>query len=147
MAERSLVRLDGAASAAMKAALRAASLPVDDLEERLACYELRDADGDGALGWAALDRCDDDALLRSVVVPSAGQVRGVGSDLIIRLTDVAVHDGIRRLWLLTETAEPFFARLGFEPVSREEAPATIRQTSEFKSVCPVSAACMMLQLA
>lgn len=145
MAERSLVRLDGAASAAMKAALRAASLPADDLDGRLACYELRDADG--ALGWAALDHCDDDALLRSVVVPSAGQVRGVGSDLVTRLAAVAICDGIKRLWLLTETAEPFFARLGFEPVSREEAPATIRQTSEFKSVCPASAACMMLKLA
>lgn len=145
MAERSLVRLDGGASAAMRQALRAAALPIDDLDDRLACYELRDADG--ALGWAALDRYEGDALLRSVVVPAAGQVRGIGSDLIARLTDVAVGDGIERLWLLTETAAPFFARLGFDHVPREAAPAAIRLTSEFESVCPASAACMMLKLA
>lgn len=85
MTERLLVRLDGAASAAMLQALRAASLPVDDLDGRLACYELSDADG--ALGWAALDRYESDALLRSVVVPPDGRTRGIGSDLITRLTD------------------------------------------------------------
>lgn len=61
--------------------------------------------------------------------------------------DVALRDGIERLWLLTETAEPFFARLGFERVSREMAPPTIQLTSEFGSVCAASASCMMLKLA
>lgn len=106
--------------------------------------ELRGADG--ALGWAALDRHDDDALLRSVVVPTAGRARGIGSDLIERLMDVAAGDGIERLWLLTETAEPFFARLAFERVPREASPEAIQQTSEFRGICPASATCMMLKV-
>lgn len=129
----------------MRLALRAASLPVDDLDDKLACYELRDANG--ALAWAALDRYDDDALLRSVVVLPADQVRGVGSDFIKRLMCLAAGDGIERLRLLTETAEPFFARLGFERVPREAAPEKIQQTSEFRGICPASAACVMLKVA
>lgn len=144
MSERVLVRINGAASAAMTQALHGAALPIDDLDDALACYEL--CDGLDLLGWAALDRRGADALLRSVVIPPAGRGLGIGSDLITRLMDIAAGEGIERLWLLTETAEPFFARLGFARVPRESAPAPIRETSEFRTVCPASAACMTRRL-
>ncbi len=46
------------------------------------------------------------------------------------------------VFLLTETAEPFFVRFGFERVSREEAPPQLRASEEFRCLCPESAAFM-----
>jgi mannose-6-phosphate isomerase-like protein (cupin superfamily) len=51
--------------------------------------------------------------------------------------------GVRRLYLLTTTAEAYFAKRGFERCAREAAPAAIRQTREFRSLCPDTAACMV----
>lgn len=144
MTERALVRLAGP-GAAMKNALRQAALPIDDLGAEARVYELRD-DG-GALGWAALERFGGDALLRSVVIAPHRRGEGVGADLVGKIGAEAKQSGISRLWLLTETAEPFFARIGFARAVRDGAPSAIRETSEFSTVCPASAVCMSKALA
>jgi N-acetylglutamate synthase-like GNAT family acetyltransferase len=46
------------------------------------------------------------------------------------------------VFLLTTTAVPLIARLGFRRIERSEAPATIASTTEFSSLCPASAAIM-----
>jgi amino-acid N-acetyltransferase len=50
--------------------------------------------------------------------------------------------GIQRLWLLTTSAEGFFAGLGFAPAPRENAPASIQASEEFAWHCPDDAVCM-----
>jgi len=133
-------RLDEAAEA-----LRTAGLPTADIDpDRMTFYEL--ADGDGALAWAALERSGEDALLRSVLTRPDRRSAGVGTDLVSRIGDFAAAEGVRRLWLLTETAAPFFASLGFAETPRASAPQGMQETSEFRSVCPASATCMMLAL-
>ena len=145
MAERRLLPLGGRDLTEFKAALRSAGLSADDLrEDRTDIYLLEDADG--AIGWAALERCGDESLLRSVLVLDHRRRSGAGSDLVRRVVARAADQGVRRLWLLTETAVPFFERLGFRPTERSAAPAPIRETSEFRHVCPASAACMALSL-
>ena len=44
--------------------------------------------------------------------------------------------------LLTTTAASFFAKRGYRPLARDEAPAAVRATAEFRSICPASATCM-----
>lgn len=144
MAERALVRIAGAELGAMRAALGAAGLPLDDLPPGATCFELRD--GGTGVGWAALECFGEDALLRSVVVTGKARGTGAGAELVGRVAGAAGASGVRRLWLLTETAEAFFQRLGFERVARGEAPAAIRRTSEFEAVCPASATCMAKSL-
>jgi len=60
------------------------------------------------------------------------------SKSIVEIVQASAQD----VYLLTETAESFFVRLGFEPISREEAPADIRASEEFRCLCPESAAFM-----
>jgi amino-acid N-acetyltransferase len=50
--------------------------------------------------------------------------------------------GMNALYLLTQTAEHYFPRFGFERVARESVPAEIAETLEFKSACPASAVAM-----
>lgn len=142
MKDRALVSLDGAELDAVKAALRAARLPVEDLGEGATFYRLDDEAG--VLGWAALERRGEDALLRSVLIVEDRRGLGAGRDLIGRVVGAAGAEGVRRLWLLTESAAPFFAGLGFVRADRGQAPAAIRATAEFARICPASATCMTM---
>lgn len=49
---------------------------------------------------------------------------------------------VTELYLLTTTAESFFADLGFDRIQREDTPPAIQQTSEFHDLCPETATCM-----
>lgn len=88
-----------------------------------------------------------DALLRSIVVPPSARRRGLGQAIVTALLQQLENQGIERAWLLTMTAAPFFERLGFIPVDRAMAPATISTTAQFQGVCPSSATLMCRYLA
>lgn len=103
-------------------------------------------DGDAIIAAAAIEGDAPDGLLRSVVVDRAYQQQGLGATLIDRVISEAKEKGYNSLYLLTETASPFFAQLGFEIISREEAPTTIQASGEFENLCPTSATCMTLLL-
>lgn len=53
---------------------------------------------------------------------------------------------MRAVYLLTETAAEFFARLGFRPIRRAEAEPAVGASVEFTTACPASATCMRLSL-
>ncbi|HJW39965.1 MAG TPA: arsenic resistance N-acetyltransferase ArsN2 [Rhizomicrobium sp.] len=130
-----------ASFAAMVDCLRAADLPTSDLAEGAAQYfQLGD---DAAYGGFAT--YGSDGLLRSLVVAGA-QRAGTGSTLLAELLAAARGRGLRDIWLLTTSAEDFFARHGFAKVERDTAPAAIGATSQFKDLCPISAAFMHRRL-
>ena len=145
MSERRFSQLEPDRLGAVAEALAAAGLPTADIDaERMVFFEL--ADDQGPLGWAALEGSGADLLLRSVLTIPDSRGGGIGSDLVRRVGASAANEGVERLWLLTETAAPFFAGLGFAETPRASAPPAMQDTSEFRSVCPASATCMMLAL-
>lgn len=81
-------------------------------------------------------------LLRSLAVAPEWRQRGLASVLCDALTDRAARIGVDELWLLTTTAERFFARIGFRTVPRSLCPPDVRQTEEFRNLCPATAVCM-----
>lgn len=85
-------------------------------------------------------------LLRSVVVADRMRGSGLGRTLVESAEAAARHQGLHGLVLLTETARDFFARLGYADIARESAPEAIRQSAEFKSLCPQTARCMSKRL-
>jgi amino-acid N-acetyltransferase len=89
-----------------------------------------------------LEVCCNNALLRSVAVKPKWRKHGVGRGLVQRLVSLAEARRMNALYLLTQTAEDYFPRFGFERVAREGVPADIAETLEFKSCCPASAVAM-----
>jgi arsenate reductase len=87
------------------------------------------------------------ALLRSLAVGTSFQRRGFGHNLVARLERDAQAYGVEQLVLLTETAEKFFRAIGYEVIDRRLVPEEIKQTAEFRSLCPASAVCMTKLLA
>lgn len=121
--------------------LTADALPVQDLDTTP--IEFLVAEHDGALlGAVGLEQFGDAALLRSLVVDADGRGTGVGGALVEAIEARAAAAGIADLALLTTTAAPFFARLGWQEVLRDALPAGVQQSGEFRSLCPASAIAM-----
>jgi amino-acid N-acetyltransferase len=127
----------------LAALLTVARLPLAGAKESLSGFVLAFR-GEELAGSAGLERYGADALLRSVAVAEAERGRGLGVALVQALLAKAAGEGVANIVLLTETAESFFARLGFRRIPREDAPASVRASVEFQSVCPQSAAVMIL---
>jgi amino-acid N-acetyltransferase len=129
---------DGPAIAAL---LRAADLPYEDIGLHLGRF-LVARQGSAIVGAIGLEVYAPDGLLRSLVVAPEYRGRGLGDELVRRLERAAADWGVEQFWLLTTTAEAFFARRGFRVMPRAGAPAEIAATPEFKSLCPSTAICM-----
>lgn len=123
--------------------LTESSLPLAGVRDALHDFVVAEADGD-LVGVAGLEICCDDALLRSVAVSPEWRSRGVGRALVTRAISDAEARGLRALYLLTTTAEHYFPSFGFTKISREQVPAAVRETDEFTTACPASAAVMAL---
>jgi len=98
--------------------------------------------GSDLVGVAGLEICCNDALLRSVAVRPEWRSHGVGRALVTRAIADAEARGLRALYLLTTTAERYFPSFGFRTIARDEVPAEIRETAEFREACPASARVM-----
>jgi len=98
---------------------------------------------DGALlGVIGLEGHGRDGLLRSLVVAPAARRTGTGAALVAAVEQRAATRGLRALYLLTESATPFFSARGYEPVSREAVPCAVRASEQFRLHCPASAVCL-----
>lgn len=132
-------------SARIIALLQANELPTSDLAECRPEFVVIE-DGGELIGTGGVQIFGEAALVRSVAIVKDRQKAGLGSSLLEALERHASGQGIRELVLLTETAEPFFARYGYSRVERSSVPQPIQATAEFRSLCPASAVCMAKRL-
>ena len=101
----------------------------------------------GVLGSVALEFHGKAALLRSLATRKDQRSRGLGKALFEFAMARASDRGVEAVALLTTTAEPFFARLGFETVSRDALPESLRASAEFRGACPATATAMVHRFA
>jgi amino-acid N-acetyltransferase len=93
-----------------------------------------------------VELCGSSALLRSLVVRPEHRSAGLGAALVERAEAHARAHGARAIYLLTTTADSFFARLGYAPADRATAPSEIGATREFAEICPASSVFMTKRL-
>lgn len=98
------------------------------------------------IGSVGLEIRDRFGLLRSLAVANKHRRLGLGIKLTHHIEGYAQIQGIKTLYLLTTTAQKFFAKIGYEVIEREMAPAPLQETAEFKNICPTSAICMQKDL-
>jgi amino-acid N-acetyltransferase len=123
------------------ALLERARLPLDGAREIGEAMVVA-RDGERVVGAAGLELYADGALLRSVVVDASVQGQGLGHRLTEAALTLARERGATLVFLLTTTASAFFPRFGFERITRDDVPASVRQSVEFQSACPASAVVM-----
>ena len=127
--------------AALRSLLRANGLPDDDCENS-AIYFCGVFDGDDLVAAGGLEPVPPYALLRSVVVAPEHRGKGLARRIGSQLLERAARERCAAVYLLTETAQDYFAGLGFDCVAREQVPAEVAATRQFSSICPASADCM-----
>ena len=72
---------------------------------------------------------DPTALLRSLAVRADARGSGLGADLLAHAESQAAALGVDALYLLTTTAERFFAARGYATTTRDAAPPEIQATA------------------
>ena len=125
--------------------LKTEKLPVDDLPGNFDHFfvALIDDEIAGAIG---LEHYPPFGLLRSMVVRKNYRNQKVAAALVETLEIYATDLKISRIYLLTETAAAWFDKKNYQRVERTEVPDEIKQSTEFSSVCPVSAIVMKKSL-
>ena len=124
--------------AALISLLQSERLPVEDLPQDLSNFYMAIDNGSivGAIGLEIYDRS---GLLRSLVVKPEYRKMKIATSLVDELEKQARTFGINEIYLLTETARNYFSKIGYEETGRDEAPASLKESSEFSHVCPSTA--------
>lgn len=86
------------------------------------------------------------ALFRSMVVVPDYRKKGFGTIVWNEARKMLINEKVEDVFLLTNTAAPFFKNQGFAVVPRSSAPKDIASTTEFIEFCPGDSVCMMINL-
>jgi homocysteine S-methyltransferase len=131
---------------AIQGLLERSALPVSDLAGSGASFVVA-REGGRVVGAVGLEVHGTAGLLRSIVVADSRRGAGVGRAIVEFVEAAARQRGVTELVLLTETAPGFFAGLGYTEILRERAPKAVRDSAEFRSLCPQTARCMSKRMA
>lgn len=130
---------------AIERLLCSAELVTAGLDERLDGFWIAQHDAH-IVGVAGCETYADGILLRSVAVDAGWRGAGLARALAERVLSAAGAAGARDAYLLTTTAERYFAKLGFERIARDDVPESVRASVEFRGACPASAVAMRRSL-
>ena len=123
------------------ALLSACALPSSDIDAHLDRFFVARDEG-RIVGCIGLEVQGQDGLLRSLAVAPERRGSGIARRLYARLLGQARGLGVAPLYLLTTNAEPFFEMLGFRMLPREDVPASMQATEQFRALCPATARCL-----
>jgi amino-acid N-acetyltransferase len=141
--ERSICAATSADREAVVALLRSCALPTEDLPSPLEHFFVA-RDAGRLIGVVGVQVAGSRGLVRSLVVSPEWRGKRLAHALWREALARSQRLGLRELFLLTTTAEAIFAHWGFERIPRTEAPEEIRQTDEYRTLCPSSATVMRL---
>lgn len=114
-----------------------ADLAAADMDYFVGC-----SDVDGLSGVIGMQPCGEAGLLRSLAVRPDARGMGLGSALVAALEAIARQNKLVALYLLTEDAQRYFAKQGFNEIDRRDTPAEVKRSSQFDSLCPDTATVM-----
>lgn len=130
---------------AIEQLLQRSNLPIDGLHE-ISDSTLVARQNGSLVGVIGLERYGDAGLVRSFAVAENWRNRGVGKELGETLLQLAAKSGIQKVYLLTNTIRDLAAKHGFREIPREEVPAAVRDSVEFRLNCCDSAVTMERRL-
>ncbi len=121
-------------------------LPADDIASPSLDLWVFVGDDQSVGGCVGMERFSSCALLRSLAVRADLRGQALGKKLTEHIENEAASDGLSGVWLLTETADRFFTKLGYRVADREIAPPEIKSTTQFTTLCGEAATLMRKDL-
>ena len=147
--EKELTRVEPAKThdlPALEQLLQRSNLPVEGLQKILDSTLVARQNG-SLIGVIGLERYGDAGLVRSFAVAKGWRGQGVGRDLGQALLQRAQADGVKKVYLLTNTIQELAAKNGFREIPRAEVPTAVRESVEFGLNCCTTAVTMERHLA
>jgi amino-acid N-acetyltransferase len=127
----------------IRSLLLEAGLPTEDLAPSAYAQFRIYQEGSRIKGTVALERLDPaTAMLRSLVVGRDDQGNGIGKALVEDVERLARSTWVDHVFLLTTSADRFFAKLGYQRIERDSVPDEVKAHEQFRSLCPASAVIM-----
>lgn len=142
--EKTLTRVEPAEAPDLPAItqlLQRSELPADGIEKILDSTLVARQNG-SLVGVIGLERYGDAGLVRSFAVAPGWRGHGVGRELGKALLQRATADGVKKVYLLTNTIRDLAAKHGFREIPRETVPVAVRESVEFRLNCCDSAVTM-----
>ncbi|MEO0533480.1 MAG: arsenic resistance N-acetyltransferase ArsN2 [Cyanobacteria bacterium P01_A01_bin.123] len=129
----------------VRALLDESALPHSDLNPQKLAHFLtaRSASERVIVGVVGVECYGEVGLLRSLAVAQPHRRKQLGKILVDNAERYAQQQGVKTLYLLTTTAKDYFAKLGYATVDRAAAPPAIKETAQFRELCPDAATCMI----
>jgi amino-acid N-acetyltransferase len=127
------------------ALLLSEKLPAADLPPTLKNFFVM-IENEELIGVVGLESYGIYGLLRSLAVRSDFRNQNIAGKLMGQIETLAASEGLKAIFLLTETAHDYFSRKGYHIITRTDMPAEVQQSSEFSHVCPQSAIAMKKDL-
>ena len=121
------------------------NLPFSDCSEHIDNFIIKE-DKNNIIGIGGIEIYGCNGLIRSIVVTKIQRGKGIAKDIFQIIKEKAFGFGVTDIYLLTETANEYFEKLGFRAVKRTEVPESIMNTKQFKELCPSSAVVMYLEI-
>ena len=130
----------------IRALLEETRLCDDRTERSESCNFLVLRNETGFVGCVCLEVFGEESILRSLAVKKAARGVGYGWMLADNAINLARLRGVRRIYLLTETASDFFAaKHGFRVVMPSTIAADVADSQTFRN-CPIGAVTMRLDI-
>jgi amino-acid N-acetyltransferase len=151
---RDNLTIDGASSKDLKSVvnlLELVDLPIEGVVDNINNFRIGKISPDQItmppiVGCVGFEIYGELGVLRSLAVHPDYQKRGIGQALISDGLKFAKRNGMKTLYLLTDTARDYLVSLGFQETSRDAVPQKILDTIEFSSLCPSTSTCLSMSL-
>jgi len=125
--------------------LKSMALPCEDFKAHLNNFYVIE-DKNEIIATAGYESCTSFALLRSFAIEEEYKGLGLAKKLYKVLEKKAKDENIKAFYLLTQTAIKYFEKLNFKCIEKNKAPKSIKNTEQFKTICPNSSQLMYLSL-
>ena len=102
--------------------------------------------GSEHVGYFGIEFFGTDALFRSMIVLPKYRDQGFGVGIWQLALEMMKRKQIKDVYLLTNTAAPFFKKQNFKEFDRSAVPEAIGSTVEFNEFCPEDSVCMHFSL-
>ena len=131
---------------AVEALLLKCELPVVRIASHIKMFWVAEKEDKELIGVLGVLTEGNKALLRSFAVRPSQRKHGIGIALVRQLLAQLRKHSCTEVYLLTQTAETYFTRLGFVVIERTAMPQALMKESGLDQACPCSSICMKYAL-